>query len=198
MNGVIYARYSSDNQREESIEGQLRECNDFAKRNDITIVDSYIDRAFSATTDKRPAFQKMIKDFAKNMFDVIIVWKLDRFARNRYDSARYKAQLCKNGVKVISANENISKGSDGIILESVLEGMAEYYSTDLSEKVIHGLTENTMKCKFNGGPITFGFNFELAATRLEVLLSAYFYARILLFTAVFGHFFFASKYRESL
>ena len=198
MNGVIYARYSSDNQREKSIEGQLRECNDFAKRNDITIVDSYIDRAFSATTDKRPAFQKMIKDSAKNMFDVIIVQKLDRFARNRYDSARYKAQLCKNGVKVISANENISKGSDGIILESVLEGMAEYYSTDLSEKVIHGLTENTMKCKFNGGPITFGFNFEFAATRLEVLLSAYFYARILLFTAVFGHFFFASKYRESL
>ena len=102
MNGVIYARYSSDNQREESIEGQLRECNDFAKRNDITIIDSYIDRAFSATTDKRPAFQKMIKDSAKNMFDVIIVQKLDRFARNRYDSARYKAQLRKNGVKVIS------------------------------------------------------------------------------------------------
>lgn len=72
MNGVIYARYSSDNQREESIEGQLRECNDFAKRNDITIIDSYIDRAFSATTDKRPAFQKMIKDSAKNMFDVIM------------------------------------------------------------------------------------------------------------------------------
>lgn len=128
MNGVIYARYSSDNQREESIEGQLRECNDFAKRNDITIIDSYIDRAFSATTDKRPAFQKMIKDSAKNMFDVIIVQKLDRFARNRYDSARYKAQLRKNGVKVISANENISEGSEGIILESVLESMDEYYS----------------------------------------------------------------------
>ena len=83
---------------------------------------------FSATTDKRPAFQKMIKDSAKNMFDVIIVQKLDRFARNRYDSARYKAQLRKNGVKVISANENISEGSEGIILESVLESMAEYYS----------------------------------------------------------------------
>ncbi len=198
MNGVIYARYSSDNQREESIEDQLRECNDFAKRNDITIIDSYIDRAFSATTDKRPAFQKMIKDSAKNMFDVIIVQKLDRFARNRYDSARYKAQLRKNGVKVISANENISEGSEGIILESVLEGMAEYYSTDLSEEVIRGLTENAMKCKFNGSPITFGFNFELAATKLEVLLSAYFYARLLLLTAVFGHFFFALKYRESL
>lgn len=82
----------------------------------------------------------MIKDSAKNMFDVIIVWKLDRFACNRYDSARYKALLRKNGVKVISANENISEGSEGIILESVLEGMAEYYSADLSEKVIRGLT----------------------------------------------------------
>ena len=167
MNGVIYARYSSDNQREESIEGQLRECNDFAKRNDITIIDSYIDRAFSATTDRRPAFQKMIKDFAKNMFDVIIVWKLDRFARNRYDSAHYKAQLRKNGVNVISANENISEGSEGIILESVLEGMAEYYSADLSEKVIRGLTENAMKCKFNSDPITFGFNFEPTAITSE-------------------------------
>ena len=86
----------------------------------------------------------MIKDSAKNMFDVIIVWKLDRFARNRYDSTHYKAQLCKNGVKVISANENISKGSDGIILESVLEGMAEYYSADLSEKVI--LPMIVLKC----------------------------------------------------
>lgn len=76
--------------------------------------------------------------------------------------------------------------------------MAEYYSADLSEKVIRGLTENAMKCKFNGGPITFGFNFELAATKLEVLLSAYFYARLLLLTAVFGYFFFALKYRESL
>lgn len=197
MTGIIYARYSSDNQREESIDGQIRECKEFAEKNDIRIIDTYIDRAFSATTDKRPAFQKMIKDSAKNMFDVIIVWKLDRFARNRYDSAHYKAQLRKNGVKVISANEDISEGSEGIILESVLEGMAEYYSADLSEKVIRGLTENAMKCKFNGGPITFGFNFELAATRLEVLLSAYFYARMLLFTAVFGHFSFISKYRES-
>ena len=160
MTGIIYARYSSDNQREESIEGQLRECTEYAKRNDIMIIDTYIDRAFSATTDKRPAFQKMIQDSAKKMFDVIIVWKLDRFARNRYDSARYKALLRKNGVKVISANENISEGSEGIILESVLEGMAEYYSADLSEKVIRGLTENAMKCKFNGGPITFGYRID--------------------------------------
>lgn len=157
MNGVIYARYSSDNQREESIEGQLRECKEFANRNDITIVDTYIDRAFSAKTDNRPSFQKMIRDSSKNQFDVIIVWKLDRFARNRYDSAHYKAQLRRNGVKVVSATEAISEGAEGIILESVLEGMAEYYSAELAEKVIRGQTENAMKCKFNGGPVTFGY-----------------------------------------
>ena len=96
MKGVIYARYSSDNQREESIEGQLRECKDYAERNGITILGTYIDRALSAKTDNRPEFQKMIKDSAKGLFDVVLVWKLDRFARNRYDSARYKNLLKKN------------------------------------------------------------------------------------------------------
>ena len=134
MIGVIYARYSSDSQREESIEGQLRECYAFAEKQGISILDTYIDRALSAKTDNRPAFQQMIKDSAKQKFDVIIVWKLDRFARNRYDSARYKNTLKKNNVKVVSATESISEGSEGILLESVLEGMAEYYSVDLSEK----------------------------------------------------------------
>ena len=128
MNGVIYARYSSDNQREESIEGQLRECKEYAERNGITILVTYIDRALSAKTDNRPEFQHMIKDSAKGLFDIALVWKLDRFARNRYDSARYKNILKKNGVKVISARENISEGSEGIILEAMLEGYAEYYS----------------------------------------------------------------------
>lgn len=157
MKAVIYARYSSDNQREESIEGQLRECTAYCKKNDITILRTYIDRAMSAKTDHRPDFQRMIKDSAKGLFDVIIVWKLDRFARNRYDSAHYKAQLRKYGVKVLSATENISDGPEGIILESMLEGMAEYYSAELSEKVIRGHTENALKCKYNGGTPTFGY-----------------------------------------
>ena len=95
MTGVIYARYSSDNQCEESIEGQLRECQAFAKKNDITLLEPYIDRALSAKTDHRPNFLKMIKDSAAKKFDVVIVWKLDRFSRNRYDSARYKNTLKK-------------------------------------------------------------------------------------------------------
>jgi site-specific DNA recombinase len=136
MTGVIYARYSSDNQREESIEGQLRECKEFAEKNDIAILGTYIDRALSAKTDNRPDFQRMIKDSDKNMFDVVLVWKLDRFARNRYDSAHYKSILKRNGVKVVSATEIISQGAEGILLESLLEGYAEYYSAELSEKVL--------------------------------------------------------------
>ena len=157
MKAVIYARYSSDNQREESIEGQIRECTAFAEKNGITILRHYIDRACSAKTDNRPAFQEMVKDSVKKLFDMVIVWKLDRFARNRYDSARYKAQLKKNGVKVVSATEVISEGAEGIILESVLEGYAEYYSADLSEKVIRGRTDNALKCMYNGGTLPIGF-----------------------------------------
>ena len=157
MTAVIYARYSSDNQREESIEGQLRECTAFADKNGITVLRHYIDRAVSAKTDNRPEFQNMIKDSGKKLFDMIIVWKLDRFARNRYDSARYKAQLKKNGVKVVSATEVISDGAEGIILESMLEGFAEYYSVDLSEKVVRGMTDNALKCMFNGGTLPMGY-----------------------------------------
>ena len=160
MTGVIYARYSSDNQREESIDGQLRECKVFAEKNDIQIVGTYIDRAFSARTDNRPDFQKMIKDSASKKFDVIIVWKLDRFARDRYDSAHYKELLRQNDVKVVSATEKISDGSAGILMEAVLEGMAEYYSAELSEKVVRGLTENALKCKFNGGCIPLGYTID--------------------------------------
>lgn len=157
MKGVIYARYSSDNQREKSIEGQLRECKAFAEKNDIKIVETYIDRAFSVRTDRRPDFQRMIKDSEKNTFDVVLVWKLDRFARNRYDSAHYKSILKRNGVKVISATEIISQGAEGILLESLLEGYAEYYSAELSEKVTRGLTVNALKCKYNGGTLPIGY-----------------------------------------
>lgn len=142
MTGVIYARYSSDNQREESIEGQIRENTAFAEKNGIRIIEHYIDRAYSAKTDNRPEFQRMIKDSAKRKFDVVIVWKLDRFSRSRHDSIKYKSLLKMNNVKVISATEAISEGAEGIILESVLEGMAEYYSADLAEKVKRGMTEN--------------------------------------------------------
>jgi len=127
----------------------------------MMVIDSYIDRAFSAKTDNRPEFQRMIKDSAKRLFDVVIVWKLDRFARNRYDSAHYKATLRKNGVKVVSAMEAIAEDSTGILLESLLEGYAEFYSAELSEKVIRGRTENALKCKWNGGCMPLGLKVDV-------------------------------------
>ena len=108
MNAVIYARYSSEGQREESIEGQLRECKEYAERHNLTIIGNYIDRALSAKSDNRPEFQRMIRDSAKRQFEVVLVWKLDRFSRNRLDSATYRAILKRNGVNVVSEKENIT------------------------------------------------------------------------------------------
>ena len=157
---MIYARYSSDNQREESIEGQIRECTAYAEKNGITVVKHYIDRALSAKTDNRPDFQQMIKDSEKRLFDIVLVWKLDRFARNRYDSAHYEYQLERNHVKLVSATEPISDSPAGIMVKSMLTGMAEYYSAELSEKVVRGMTENVLKGKYNGGTIPIGFKVD--------------------------------------
>lgn len=154
---VIYARYSSDNQREESIDGQVREVTQFAERNDIVIVHHYIDCALSARTDHRPQFQQMILDSAKGEFDTVLVWKLDRFSRSRLDFLKYKAVLKKNGVRLMSATEANIEGAEGILLESVLQGLAEFYSVDLSEKIKRGLTENVIHGKCNGGRLTFGY-----------------------------------------
>ena len=117
MTAVIYARYSSDSQREASIEGQLRDCKDYAERNGITVVGTYIDRAYSAKTDDRPEFKRMVKDSARKIFDAVLVWKLDRFARNRYDAVYYKRQLEKNGVHLVSVMEPISDGHEGIMID---------------------------------------------------------------------------------
>ena len=160
MNAVIYARYSSDNQREESIEGQLRECREYAERNGMNVVATYIDRALSAKTDDRPQFQQMIRDSNTHKFEAVLVWKLDRFSRNRYDSANYKRKLAQNHVRVVSATEPISNTPEGIMLESLLEGMAEYYSAELSEKVSRGHKENALKAKFNGGTIPLGYRID--------------------------------------
>ena len=127
MNAVIYARFSSHSQREQSIEGQLKTCYKFAADNGYTVIGEYIDRAQSGTNDNRTEFQRMIADSDKHTFNAVIVYQLDRFARNRYDSAINKAKLKKNGVRVVSARENISDDASGILVEGILESMAEYY-----------------------------------------------------------------------
>ena len=157
---VIYARYSSDNQTEQSIEGQLRVCEQYAKNNDIVILKTYIDRAMTGTNDNRPDFQQMIKDSSSKEWQNVIVYKLDRFSRNKYETAKYKKILKDNGVKLISAMENIPDTPEGIILESLLEGMAEYYSAELSQKVKRGMNETRLKGNFTGGTIIYGYNVE--------------------------------------
>jgi len=154
---VIYARYSSERQTEQSIEGQLRVCNDYAERNNIRIIDTYIDRAMTGTNDNRTDFQKLLKDSNKKAWDYVIVYKLDRFSRNKYEMAMHKKTLRDNGIKLISAMENIPDTPEGIILESLLEGMAEYYSAELSQKVRRGMNETRQKGNFTGGLVPYGF-----------------------------------------
>ena len=148
--GVIYARYSSHSQRDVSIEQQVRACRQFAERHDIKVVKVYEDRALTGTNDKRPGFQQMIQDARSGGWNYVIVYTLDRFARDRYDSAVYKRQLKNQGVKVLSAMENISDDPTGILMESMLEGLAEYYSKELSRKVQRGHEDNARKCLVNG------------------------------------------------
>ena len=145
--GVIYCRYSSDSQTEQSIEGQLRVqlrvCNEYAKSNDIVILDTYIDRAMTGTNDNRPDFQRMIKDSAKKSFDVVLVYKFDRFSRNKYETATHKKTLKDNGVKVISAMEYIPDSPEAIILESMLEGFKRSNGHNISNL----RTKQPIQCK---------------------------------------------------
>lgn len=157
QDAVIYARYSSHNQRDCSIEQQIADCEVFAKQNNLRIVKVYADRHLSGTSDQRPQFQQMLKDAAHGRWRFVICWKLDRFARNRYDSATYKYRLKKHGVRVLYAKEAIPDGPEGILLESVLEGSAEYYSAALAQNIRRGMLYNAEQCKVNGSFRPYGY-----------------------------------------
>lgn len=151
-NAVIYARYSSERQTEQSIEGQLRVCNEYAERNDLKIIDTYIDRAMTGRNDQREAFQKMLADSAKPVsWDIVLVYAIDRFGRNSIEIAVNKQKLKKNNKTLISATQRTSdnidgtKNLDGILLENVYIGLAEYYSAELAQKVRRGQTESLRK-----------------------------------------------------
>lgn len=153
---VIYARYSSDSQTEQSIEGQLRVCQDYAKNNDILIVDTYIDRAMTGTNDNRIAFQKMLKDSSRKQWQYIIIYKLDRFSRNKFESVIHKKTLRDNGVTILSAMENLTDTPEGRMMETILEGFNQYFSEELTQKVNRGLQESWRKGNATGGNDVFG------------------------------------------
>ena len=159
---VAYYRYSDSGQSETSIEGQRKDVQAFAEKRGLTIIREYIDRAESATsTENRDSFNRMIADSAKRQFGHVIVYQFDRFARNRYDSAVNKGRLKKNGVVVLSAKEPISEDASGILLESVLEGYAEFFSADLSQKVKRGMGIAADKCQYMGSRIPLGYKVNL-------------------------------------
>lgn len=156
---VAYYRYSGGSrQTEQSIEGQRHDCEAYARAHGLTIAKEYIDRHISGKTDDRPAFQQMISDSDQHLFDAVICWKTDRLARNRYDSAIYKNRLRKNGVKILYAAETTVDGPEGIILEGLMESLAEYYSAELAQKLRRGQRESAMKCIALGGNRSFGYD----------------------------------------
>ena len=161
MNGVIYARYSCDRQTENSILGQVRECTDFARKEGIDIINIYKDEAISGRTAiKRPGFMQMIHDANKKMFDCVIVWKGDRFSRSRADAARYKGELKKLGIRVLSATEANVTGPEAILMDGINEAFAEYFSVELAAKVVRGMTQNVIEGKVNGGKMTYGYKLD--------------------------------------
>lgn len=157
---VIYARYSSNSQTEQSIEGQIRVCREYAQRNNLAVAGTYIDRALTGTNDNREQFQKMLKDSDKKAWDYVLCYKLDRFSRNKYEMAIHRKHLKDNGVKILSAMENIPDSPEGILLESLLEGMNQYYSEELSQKTKRGLRETRIKGNYMGGPINYGYSIK--------------------------------------
>lgn len=165
---AAYARFSSDNQRDESIDAQIRAIELFCQQKGLQLVKVYTDRAKSATSDKRPQFQQMIADSEKNMFDVLIVHKLDRFSRDKYDSAKYKRKLKLNGIQLLSVTENLDGSPESVILESLLEGMAEYYSKNLAREVMKGMKETAYQCKHTGGLPPIGYSVDPETKRYVI------------------------------
>lgn len=159
MRGVIYARYSEGpRQTDQSIEGQVRDCRAFADEKDIQIIEIYADRHISGkSVEGRDEFQRMMRDAEARRFDCIIVWKIDRFGRNREDIAVNKIRLRKAGVTLMYAKESVPEGPEGILLESLLEGLAEYYSADLRQKVVRGLDETAKKGRWPSGSLPIGY-----------------------------------------
>ncbi|MBO4340035.1 MAG: recombinase family protein [Bacteroidales bacterium] len=157
MNAVVYARYSSHRQGEQSIEGQLAEAKRFADAHGLTIIHEYCDRAMTGRNDNREQFQLMLSDASKHIFDALIVWKTDRIGRNKEEIALNKYRLKKNGVKIYYVAEAIPDSPEGIILESVIEGMAAYYSEQLSQNVKRGLRATAQKCQSLGSNRCLGY-----------------------------------------
>lgn len=140
--------------------GYLQSFEGETERKGYNIIDSYVDKALTGRTDERPSFQRMINKSKSHAFGYVLVYKLDRFSRSRYDSPLYKKILQDNGVKVISATENIGENPEGIILEAILEGYSEYYSKELAQKITRGNYESRIKGLYTGSKVIYGYRID--------------------------------------
>ncbi|AOY76657.1 recombinase family protein [Clostridium formicaceticum] len=156
--GVAYTRFSSDMQSVDSTEAQLQEIQKYANTHDIQIIKIYSDEAISGKTDKRPALQQMLSDAKKGLFDIVLVHKVDRFGRDRYDSAIHKAQLKRQGVSIQYAGQSISDNPEGRLMEGILESFAQYYSENLANETMKGLKVKARRAEFNGGIPPLGYD----------------------------------------
>lgn len=153
---VIYARYSSNNQREASIEQQVAECKKFAERNNLPVVGVYQDAAISGRTDDRPDFQRMMRDAKKEQFDYIIAWKSNRIGRNMTQALTNMAKLAEYGVECLYVEEDFDNTASGRFALRNMMNVNQFYSENLAEDVRRGMLDNANKCMVNG-KISFGF-----------------------------------------
>lgn len=154
---IAYYRYSSHRQGEQSIEGQRAEAVKWATENGYSIIQEYIDRAMTGTNDDREQFQQMLKDIEKIEAEVLILWKVDRMGRNKEEIAFNKYRCKRNNVRIVYTAESIPDTPEGVILESVLEGMAEYYSLQLSQNIRRGQQVSASKAQSTGGNRPLGY-----------------------------------------
>ena len=180
VRAVGYARYSTDRQREESVEAQLKYIRDYAETKNIAIIGEYIDRGISGRrADERESFMQMIKDSRNGNFELVLVHKSNRFARNREESALYKHKLKKNGVQVIAVAQDFGEGPHTVIMEALMEGLDEFYSLELANETMKGLIANAEKCKYNGGRVLYGYKvndkseYELEPQEAKVVKKIY-------------------------
>ena len=154
---VDYSRYSSDRQHESSIEAQQAEISRYAAAHGIQIVEHYVDRAKSARSDQRPDFLRLLKDLKSRPVDFVLVHKWDRFARNRYHAEVYKRLISERGARLITIAQDFGDGPEAVILEALMQGMAEYYSLNLATEVIKGRKVKLSKGEHPGGTYPFGY-----------------------------------------
>lgn len=185
IKAVAYARFSSDNQRDESIDAQFRAIRKYAEQNDIELISTYEDRAKTGTNADREGLQRMVSDSRNGEFQLVIVHKFDRFARDRLDSVVYKDMLRKNGVRVISVLERTDDTPESRMMEGIMESLNQYYSDNLAREVMKGMKENALSCRYTGGYVPFGYKVN-AEQKYEIDDDEAVYVRFIFDSAVKG------------